>query len=136
MADISSINVQISTANQAGAGTSGLVFLGLCGREFRLETFGNNFKKGAQDDFALGQPANVKEKAINDPVYPQLRTENVDTFPAYIRFDPAGANPKWVLKEVHVTVNTGSQAIKLKGILNGPLTLGDKSGKFLFLVRE
>ena len=88
MPAIEIIDIKIVTGNVSGAGTDGEVYLGICGREFRLDTSGDDFKRGANDIFRLGSNANIKNKERNDPRNPQHRTDDLDKFPVYIRLEP------------------------------------------------
>ena len=128
MPAIESVFVQIRTGNLTDAGTDGEVYLGICGREFRLDSSGNNFERGAVDTFRLGAGGNVKNGDRNDPRSPQLRTEDLDKFPVYIRFDPVGSSPDWNLG--FVVVQLGAE---FGAILNPGLWLGRVSGKFCYL---
>lgn len=135
MSAITRIDARIVTGNRTNAGTSGEVYLGICGREFRIQSPGNDFKKGADRTYILGVGASVKNPTLNDPRSPSLDTDDLDNFPKYIRFDPAGANPKWNLEEIVVTINPGAGQ-RVFSALNADknLWLGQKSGKFCFLI--
>jgi hypothetical protein len=137
MASITSISVVVSTGNRPGGGTDGEVFLGICGREFNLDTASNNFEPGMVETFLLGSGSNVLSPALNDPTSPQLDTSDLSTFPKYIRFEPGSemeGNPGWNLERVTVTVNPGLSQFKFDALANSPnLWLGQASGKFLYL---
>jgi len=46
MAQITGCLCQIITGKMSGAGTDGSVFLGLCGREFRLDSTADDYERG------------------------------------------------------------------------------------------
>lgn len=45
MADITSFDITIQTGDVNGAGTDGSVYLGICGREFHLDTSKDDFER-------------------------------------------------------------------------------------------
>lgn len=108
MADITKIEAYVYTADVTAAGTDGWVYLGIAGREFLLDSSGNDFEQGSTFTYVLGEGANVLNGEYNDPRKPQLDTDDLDRYPAYIRFEPAGSNPAWCLERATVTVNGGS----------------------------
>jgi hypothetical protein len=131
MAAIPSIDVTIGTGDADGAGTDGNVYLGICGREFHLDSTANNFVKGSIDKFRLGKGAGSKmsDPDLNDPRNPPVNSDNLGTFPVYIRFEPSGDNPDGNLKFVNVELGgTGFGVNFLKG-----LWLGTRAGKICFL---
>jgi len=56
----------IAFAGEEDASTGGPVYVG-CGREFRCDKEGNDFKQGTIDIFVFGANANVKNPDLNDP---------------------------------------------------------------------
>ncbi|GAA3904407.1 hypothetical protein GCM10022244_13250 [Streptomyces gulbargensis] len=102
MADITEIVATIGTANTFAGGTNNPVYLGIAGREFRLDTAGSDFQAGATDTFILGSGSNVTNANVNDPTSPQLTEPDLDLFPVYIRLD---GTDEWCLGEATVTVN-------------------------------
>jgi hypothetical protein len=96
MADLTSISITIQTGDFDGAGTDGDVYLGICGREFHCDTGGEDHDQGMGRTYTFGDGANVVNPARNDPRDPQVRLEDVDRFPVYIRFDQ-GSNSDWNL---------------------------------------
>ena len=139
MAPIVRIDARITTGNRAGAGTDGTVYLGLCGREFKLDSAVNDFEQGSDRTYILGEGggagSSVTNPAGNDPRFPQLDTANLD-LPKYVRFEPSGNNPDWNLEFASATVNPGPHQLvftapALAGNLN--LWLGTDFGKACFL---
>jgi hypothetical protein len=53
MVEITRINVIVKTGNVNGAGTDGRVYLGIGGREFRLDQPGNQFEQDDSDNFTI-----------------------------------------------------------------------------------
>ncbi|MET0753358.1 MAG: PLAT/LH2 domain-containing protein [Pyrinomonadaceae bacterium] len=130
MADILKFTVQVKTTDVANAGTNSDVYLGICGREFFLDSPGNDFVRGTTTTYILGEGAfNILDKPLNDPRHPQLRTEDLDRFPVYIRMEPSGDSPDWNLSTVTVEIGgTGYFVNHTKGIW-----LGRRAGKVCFL---
>ena len=138
MANINRIDVQVWTGTKRYSGTDGEVYIGVAGREFYIDTSADDFEAGSNRVYVLGSGANIKWASKNNPRVPQLRTEDLDKFPVYLRFEPRGSGPNWNLERVIVTVNPGPSQIKFDNIrLAGSpdLWLGQKYGKFLFLRR-
>ena len=79
--------------------------------------------------YKLGEGANILNKDLNDPRKPQLKSEDLDKFPVYIRLEPAGGSPDWNLTFVNVEIGgTGYGVLFQTG-----LWLGQKAGKVCFL---
>ena len=120
MVNINTIYVYLHTRYETGAGTNGDVYVGIGGREFSIDSSDedyNDFEEGNQRTYILGEkpplvPADsttVLHSTSNDPRKPYaLKTENLFSFPAYVRFvpdDPADEDDYWGLDEIVVTVN-------------------------------
>jgi hypothetical protein len=141
MPRINSITVHFQTGNLSGAGTDGDVYLGVCGREFRIDSTRDDFERGAARNYVLGAGADVQEPNVNDPRKQVLMTENVDGFPAYIRFQPTGRGDNWQLQRADVGFN-GSLVMELdtaEYVPNDPgqgIWLGVRSGLFAHLKRH
>ena len=54
MVEINQIIVKIKTSNEVAAGTNGKIYLGIGGREFRLDKPGNQFERNNLDVFTIG----------------------------------------------------------------------------------
>jgi hypothetical protein len=134
MANISRIDVRIATGNRSGAGTDGYIYLGVCGREFHVDSAQNDFERGTDRTYTLGVGANVTDKEFNDPRSPQLDTASLDRFPVYLRFEPKGDNADWNLERVDVTVNPGGSQVKYTTLAGSAhLWLGQNYGKMIYL---
>jgi hypothetical protein len=130
MPNIDTIEVQIRTGNE---GTDATIYLGLCGREFDLDTADDNFKANGTDIFVLGAGTNLVDGgAFNDPRKPQLITENLFSFPLWIRYGRA-PDDDWDLADVQVTVNPGPQQLQFISAVPLPLRLAKEFGEFCFL---
>ena len=133
------ITVEITTSFAAGAGTEGQVFLGIGGREFRLDIEEyEDFDRGDEVTYELGEDANVRFPERNDPRqgYP-LTVEAVTSRPAYLRMVPHDKSDDWNLANVHVRVLAGEKQVRF-GALDGPqdnIWLGPQSGTTLALSR-
>ncbi|MFH8236838.1 hypothetical protein ACSLFT_05315 [Streptomyces sp. G6] len=143
MAAITKIRAYIYTADIDTAGTDGLVYLGIAGREFLLATNGDDFKQGSKFSFVLGEDANVLKPDYNDPRKPALDTDDLDRYPVYIRLEPEGDGPAWCVERITVTVNPDS---KVPHVFDNPRLVGTsgrgdriwlwkEGGKQLFLKR-
>lgn len=105
MPAINSIHLHIQTGDLSGAGTDGDVYLGLCGREFSIDTTRDDFERGAAREYILGDGANINNAMVNDPRGQRLFTENVAKFPVYIRFQPRSRTDNWQLQRADVRFN-------------------------------
>jgi hypothetical protein len=135
MPAITRIDVTTSTGNN---GTNSNVYLGLCGREFLLDRPGrDDFQRNTNDHFVLGDANNVDSVAnptLNDPKSPlPLDTDDLSTFPIYIRLDSSGA---WELSGVTVVVRSSQQTETLTALPGAQhLRLAPDSGLYLFFRR-
>ena len=105
MPQINIIELHLSTGSLSGAGTDGDVYLGLCGREFSIDSTSDDFEGGSGRTYVLGEGANIRNAGLNDPRTQQLFTENVSNFPVYIRFQPRSRNDHWQLQRADVRFN-------------------------------
>ena len=129
MATIRSIDVTIHTGDVDNAGTDGDVYLGICGREFFLDSGANDFERGSRRLYRFGEGANIQNSGVNDPRNPPLDSDDLRMFPVYIRFEPQGSSPDWNLTFVNVEVAGTGFGI----ILRPGLWLGRTSGKICHL---
>lgn len=141
---ITRIELQLQTGEQSGAGTDGDVYLGLCGREFYIDSSKDDFEKGTSRTYIFGDEnsdRNVEHADFNDPTTHYLRTENLEKFPVYIRFHPLGSNPRadrWQLERADVYLN-GSEVYEWStfGIVRGlGIWLGTHAGLVVHLARH
>jgi hypothetical protein len=128
MATIEEILVGITTGND---GTNGDVYLGICGREFMLDTSADDYESGASRKYLLGASANVKNPTANDPRTPQLTLEDHPLFPVYIRFGPEDRDDRWRLSHVYVEIN-GFVYYESDLREAGGILLGTRSGLFFY----
>jgi hypothetical protein len=105
LADIQSIHLNVQTEDIEDAGTDGDVYLGICGREFYIDSSADDFERKSSREYILGDGANVKYRSDNDPRSPQLSFENVERFPVYIRFQPRSRTDRWRLQRAQVSFN-------------------------------
>jgi hypothetical protein len=149
MANITGVLCQIITGNISGAGTDGDIYLGLCGREFHLDSDEDDYERGSWREYILGTgpldpnppppQIHVRNPDKNDPAsegFP-LNSANLDRSPIYIRFEPEGSDDNWNVASAVVLVYTGTF---LKAYLPprefDNLWLGKAMGKVLFLTQE
>jgi len=141
MPQIDTIGLNLKTGNLSGAGTDGDVYLGVCGREFSIDTTRDDFERGSARTYVLGDGSNVNNAAVNDPREQRLFVENVDNFPVYIRFQPQGRSDNWQLQRATLSFNgdTFPQWDTLSFVDNDPASgiwLGTRSGLFVHIPRD
>ncbi|MEP6634955.1 MAG: hypothetical protein ABJA62_12190 [Luteimonas sp.] len=105
MAKVERIWVRFQTGDKQNAGTDGDIYLGIGGREFMVDSSNDDFERGADQYYDIGQPATIQNRAINDPRAPQITTEDISAFPVYVRFAPKSRSDQWNLDIVWVGVN-------------------------------
>ncbi|MCX4242168.1 hypothetical protein [Paraliomyxa miuraensis] len=134
MTAITTIHVKIATGNN---GTMGAVYLGLGGREFRLNRIGHNdFQRNSISQFVLGDASHayaVSHPDDNDPTSPMpLDTIDLARFPVYIRL--AGANGHWEIVGGVVDVHAGPTMHTFDLMERASMVLlGPDSGEYLVL---
>jgi hypothetical protein len=151
MVDITTLFVRTVTATKPGSGTDGDVFVGICGREFFIDSEKDDFERGQDRTLLLGEkpallPTNidivpVRNDWLNDPrnLY-KLKTENLYKYPVYVRFEPEDRDDLWVLEYVSVFVNPTSGVepffnYEALGDRGDFLALGQVMGKYCYLHR-
>ena len=105
MPKINSIELHLDTGDLSGSGTDGDVYLGLCGREFSIDTNRDDFERGSGRTYILGENADIRNADVNDPRKHELFTENMARFPLYIRFQPQTRGGNWLLQRADVRFN-------------------------------
>jgi hypothetical protein len=147
MSKITGILCQIITGNVNNAGTDGSVYLGLGGREFRLDSAADDYERGSWREYILGRAPlepnlpppqiRVQNREFNDPrVGFPLDTVNLARNPVYIRFEPHGDSPNWNLRSAVVLVYIGESQFVVAYLPTRDfdnLWLGDPMGKILYL---
>ena len=148
MAKITSILCEIITGRVSGASTDGNVYMGLGGREFRLDSTQDDYQSGSLRDYILGgapfgsnlssPQIRVQNKDQNDPRkgFP-LDTSDLSLTPVYIRFEPEGPSDNWNVNFAAVLVYATTFVIGYTppaGFDN--LFLGQAMGKILYLTSE
>jgi hypothetical protein len=136
MPTIRRIDVFIRTGNISNAGTNGSVFIAIAGREFHLDSSENDFERGKEFTYTLGDGSTVSNATNNDPRKPfPLDIADVDRFPVWLRFEPSGGSPDWNLELVSVTATGDPIQVQYQALERGNLWLGQNSGKYCFLKR-
>jgi len=138
VANINRIDVRVFTATGGGnPGTDDTVYLGLGGREFRLDTSSNDHESGVRT-FILGNGSNVTAASRNDPRNPQLDTnDDLPVFPVYVR--KAGSthddeDDAWRVESLRVTVNPGGNQIRFSRLFGSEkLWMSNESGRTVYL---
>lgn len=140
---VTTIQVRVVTGNRPAAGTNDPVFLGLGGREFRIQdqdlTF-NDFATGSDHTYTFGVGSSVIPATLNDPRDPQLTIEDVLAFPVYIRKNEDTESlsvSSWNVEEITVTINPGRNPI-IYSAMEGPANvwLTNDAGLILYLKRK
>jgi murein tripeptide amidase MpaA len=148
--NVDRIIVKIQTGNKSGAGTNGKVYLGIGGREFRLNKSGNQFQKDKEDEFIIGVGSNIlkpdqnglplNSSFANDS--PEIPFNVVSIYPMYIRFEPSSSSDKWNVDRVYVNVKSTTDlppagldfhADILNGLNDDNIWLSEDSGLFIGL---
>jgi hypothetical protein len=143
---------RIVTMNSIGAGTDGNPYIGIGGREFRIDSEKDDFEQNIDRTFLSGEkpaviPGNLELYGLtapqwNDPSSPvQLYTENLYKYPVYIRFEPLDDDDDWGLGYVSVRVNPtveGEREVELVKYealedQDQSLWLGKSWGKYCYL---
>jgi len=148
LSHIGRITVTISTGDLDGASTNGRVYLGIGGREFRIDKPGNQFQKGDTDFFTIGDGSNIEFSDFNNlPIIgdnnsPRIEFETLSNYPVYIRFEPQDNEDNWNVEDVKVQVTqynddplvaTSNKRMFID--LGSNIWLGKRSGLFLYLDR-
>jgi hypothetical protein len=134
MAAIKTMEVTIKTGNN---GTMGAVYLGIAGREFRLNRYPqNDFMRNSISQFMLGDDSHafaVKNPDGNDPKQPMpLDTNDIARYPLYLRL--AGANGHWEIVEGSIRVEAGAASKTIRILPQGvTLLMGPDTGEFLHI---
>ena len=90
MGDLERVEVRIVTGDRARAGTGERVVLGLGGEEFELDSSANDFQRGSDRTYILGENANISDARQNNPR--RLTLAEVESHPVYLRVG-LGARP-------------------------------------------
>jgi hypothetical protein len=151
MTHVGKITAEIKTGDITNAPTNGRVYLGIGGREIRLDKSGNHFTRGALDTFIIGDGGNIENpRNANELPYfqgtvncPRLEFSDLGKFPAYIRLEDDEEDDKdWNVEAVSVVAvkyDFGAPSIpaesrSYKSGLSGHIWLGEKFGKVLHLL--
>jgi len=151
MTHVGKITATIKTGDLVNAPTDGRVYLGLGGREFRLNKPGDQFKRGATDTFIIGDGGNIDNprNANELPFFggtvncPRIEYSDLPKFPAYIRLEDDEEDDKdWNVEGVSVIAewydfnlpHSPPTATAYKSGLQGHIWLGGKFGKVLQLL--
>jgi hypothetical protein len=133
MVEINRINVIVKTGNVNGAGTNGNVYLGIGGREFKLNKPGNQFEENALDTFVIGVGSNIENaddvNSLPSPNgnmnAPNIEDPDIEFNPKYIRFDPNSDDDNWNVENVQVEVVDIGRTYR--GPRDGNIWLGSRS---------
>jgi hypothetical protein len=135
------IVVDVVTSHATGAGTAAPVMLGLGGREFRLQVDADeDFERGAESNFQLGEDANVQHPSRNDPrLGVPIHVRDVLSHPVYVKLLAKADKDDWLVEGVTVRVIPQGERRAIRyAALEGPQQtawLGLQSGTVLHLRR-
>jgi len=148
MAKITGILCQVITGNVDGASTDGSIYLGLCGREFRMDSTADDYQRGSWREYIMGRgpvepnlpppQIRVNNKDKNDPRkgFP-LDTINLSRTPVYIRFEPEDSDDNWNLRFAAALVYAGTFVVGYTPPTDfDNLWLGNAMGKIVYLTDE
>jgi subtilisin family serine protease len=139
---VTTIQVDINTNTGSGASTNGKVYLGVAGREFRLNKSGNQFEGGLDSFLVLtsgsNDPNEIKNpdevNSLNGINAPTIDSVMINRSPKYIRFEPQNDNDNLQVNSVIVTVTPSGVLPQLRGPVGGnSIWLGNRSGLFMGL---
>jgi hypothetical protein len=122
MASITRITAVIRTGSN-GTQNGCRVYLGICGREFRLDrTPPDGIELPATIDrtYIFSSGTNVVNARLNNPTSPQLNSKDLDRFPVYIRCVPVSLGDHWILKGANVTVAFAGGGMVYQGLVGYP----------------
>lgn len=132
IANISKITASVSTGSSS---TNDDIYLGIAGREFRLDSSNNDFNNNTTDNFVLGAGANVSNASSNDPRTPQLTLMDALTYNVYIRKDGTDG---WSIQSatVRVEFEDASEAVVFNTYFNSELNMDNDAGMTIGLVKQ
>jgi hypothetical protein len=140
MERIEQIALTLQTARDGGAGTDGDVYLGICGREFYLDTDRDDFERGASITYVLGEGSNVHNASQNDPRDQFLYVEEALERPVYIRFHGKSRDDNWKLLRASVSLNESVaptwDTARLFSFVDGGIWLGTRAGERVTIPKE
>jgi hypothetical protein len=137
MSAVRRIELRVITGDRPDAGTDGTVFLGLGGREFRVDssdTSVNDFERASDRTYIFGIGANVSRPTENDPRSPwQIDSQDIGRCPRYIRLE-SGDGGDWNVAQVDVLISLADGGSATLQRLGGSahLWLGWKRGRYLY----
>jgi hypothetical protein len=156
---VTQIRVRVVTANDNEAGTNAKLFLGIAGREFRLDRESvPDFDRGQTVTYIFGVDANVANAGDNDPrAAGGFLVQDVFSLPVYIRMSDVDVvqgvplnfpTDDWLVSEASIQVRTGNSAptLRIYGVNpilersrtlgGGPLRLGSRTGFSLYFTLD
>lgn len=119
-----------ATINTGGTGTNDRIYLGIGGREFRLDTSNDDFTTNSQFSFILGAGANVENASLNNPTSPQLTELDILTNHIYIRKEDTG---NWTMASASVSIDFSSGTSSSYTSYLSNLELGPDYGEKVYL---
>ena len=142
---ITGMQLSVMTQFHDGAGTDGDVYLGLAGREFYVDSFGNDFEWGRGHTYQFGVSVAEGEVAgdgrltypqWNNPRNPPLDEWDVVKNPIYLRFVPRSTpygpdrNDNWDLKVATLTIQGDFEVAGFFPVWHAiaPISLGIRRG--------
>jgi hypothetical protein len=134
MVEIKQIIVMIKTGDVGGAGTDGKVYLGIGGREFRVDKLGNQFQRNNLDTFTIGLGSDIENpdnvNSLPSPTgnknAPNIEDVDIEFSPKYLRFNPNSDDDNWNVQHVQVEVIDIGKTYQ--GPRDGNIRLGTRSG--------
>jgi hypothetical protein len=149
MAIVETIFVRLRTRDAPKAGTDASVYVGIGGREFRIDSRDPDFDDFERNDdrtYILGKEPNTLPSpnpeyigrsfiGMGDPDTPYvIKTENLPLFPVYVRVN-VGSGSQWLLDFVEIRANPEADDITYWALADPDefIVLG-KEGYMLYLL--
>lgn len=115
MSNIKKVTVRVATGDLERAGTTGEVYLGLAGMEFKLNSVESfDYERGSDRTYVLGEGSGTHPTSDagsrDDYAYASRNDARITTMeragrhPAYVRLHPVGEAPDWLARAVSITV--------------------------------
>ena len=132
--NVEAINVTLGLGNINTNSSTVTAFLGIGGREFRLNLSGQpDFVTNKTLAYVIGLGSNIENSSLNDPS--KVTDEDIDFFPQYIRLEFTNQAIAEI-KNLAVIVSFSGGDSKKFGTNLLPISLSETAGKTLYLCIE
>lgn len=129
--NVEAINVTLGLGNINTNSSNVTAFLGIGGREFRLNLSGQpDFVTNTTVNYVIGSGSNVENSSLNDPS--KITDDDIDFFPQYIRLEFTNQAIAEI-KSLKVEVSFSGADSKEFTTNLSPISLSETAGKTLYL---